>query len=1255
MMRKRNVIITTVLAFVASMMAGIMINQPAHAEMAEVAQKWIFSQYYHCLQGTELTKEINRNNHKSGEVASSIFPSMGNKSLDYSYLPSEGYFTSVGEESISCYQVLRGIDGKISGILEAAGASYDVTWDKLNKTDDVLNKLGYKSQNAEDVVSFKIIMNKHVDHRLDYYLNFMDTNYSEDLALGSATIQGTKGSDGHITWKVIESNLFNSLKVTIDTSNKLTVKFNTMDLFSGCDVSGDHTFNSIQLTDDVGETKKNILASVGNYYAAQECKKTIDIGSYHYFNNQFTTSADVDGLIDQGNGTIFTNDGSETTALKSLLSLGRGFSTLKLSEDERYNLYLWYLKAGISNLESSERLKCQKQSDNDSLDNGLQELHLKKGNEWYKYYVNLSNVDLNTAKYRDLKPGAEFTTISLQGIIDWMNSHNAKDFSDGSCDLPDSSKGISGTTVVPDIEEVDCWNAAGALGWILCPVIDFAQHTITAIYDSIVENFLEFRAEFLEISGDNAIYTAWQTFQSIANVGFVIVLLVVIFSQLTGIGIDNLGIKRILPKLIVAAVLINLSYLICMLFVDISNILGVGLNNMFSNIIVTIDGATVGGATGAAVLSTVMTAVVGAAVGALAFGAVAAGISGSVIVLPLVLGLIATLIGVLFFFILLGVRQALIIILIVVSPVAVACYMLPNTKSIFNKWLKLFEALLLLFPICGLIMGGSAFASDILMTMDTGFLGKLIAMLVGVVPFFFIPSLLKSSMAAAGNIGAKISGVGQAFSRGTRGKVANSQWAKDYQARSAAGIDRNGKQTALGKWRSNIASGKSRFSKVPGLKDMAARAQARGLINYEKMRDELDFASRPDLITSEAVARRFSRQQAAEDAKLVNSGDVNRTGDFKDSELTSADVLRDEKENKGTLTYDFMQAVDSGNEAAQYAIIERMLANGHHGAQSYRNILKALEMEGNTKALMTAAKAGKNSRHVGDLKGGARSVFDYINGVTNGDVIGADGKIKAGNTLDDYVSKTKFANMSEAQLFNTDNEELARQASYVNDIRTNYNQAVMEQEFGLGRSLTAEEQNQVLRKQFADGEEGDKQMQQYQSLISQAQKAYNNPRLRGQAKESRQNLVADIAGISQGQRTSQSINIPREDNSGNSGTSGNSQSAGGEGGKAVNGGSPSPSEDSSAINIDHSDSDNSTKQITGEQLQQMARQYNNQSGPTGRGNVSDEDLQRNIARLQRKQNPTLQESEMLNALYNEQGVRANIREANRDGQNNNQA
>ena len=1074
-----------------SVLAGIVFSITAYAASSQseaIKQKWIMTLYNQCFSDGLQNKNISvtGKDANSGAVADSVFNAGVGE--DKMYLPSAGFFSDKDGETISCQEAYKLALGYMGVAWE------DIVWGTTDLTTiaNMLSRSGYILQGdggkislnatvtpleSSDVGSADSVLSATVAGTTVYYVP------SSKIAPYSATL--TLNGDGS-KWKIGSRKDFASGFAKVK-NNVLTI-----DARQGNGGPIEEKDYTVQLSNSTNASYEALNSLIGQniFVTPNHCSHVSSLNAA-YCRVVFNSVSVLDGGE-------FVYDSS-----------GREKGEYMLTDDERYDLYYYYFSVVVPDEKESASCSGEK-------DDNMQEVHLKSNGKWVKYYFKKSDLPLERT-FKDIY-GGSVKDVTLDEIIQWFNQFPAEEKCDEDSDPDSPIDPASPIDIDPvDSDEVDCWNSAGALGYPLCPIIQFAQHTITAIYDSIVQNFLEFRAEFLDINGGGkSVYAAWQTFQSFANVIFVIVFLIVIFSQLTGIGIDNLGIKRVLPKLIIAAVLINLSYIICMIAVDISNILGVGLNNLFANIVVVKDLSDP--QTGAMVLSSVMQIVIGAAVGALAVGgAVAVGITGAAIVIPLVLGLISVLIGVLFFFILLGVRQALIIMLIVVSPVAVVCYMLPNTKTVFDKWLKLFEGVLMLFPICGLIMGGSAFASSILMTMDTGFLGHLIAMLVGVVPFFFIPTLLKGSMKAAGNIGAKISGVGQSFSRNTQGRVANSQWAKDYQARAAAGVKANGKETALGKWRGKIASGGSIYSKVPGLKNMAARSQARGMMNYERVKDELDLASRPDLITSEGDARRFKRSEAAVDSALASSGIADRPGDLtKDDFVDKEAGFNPETDNfkAGTLSNEAIEVANSNREdkdAALYAITERMLSQGHHGAESYRQVLQKLESQGNVSAIQTLAKAAKNSSHAKDLKSGARSTFDYINAVANGDVLETDGsgkltgKINAGHKISDYVNKTKFANMSEAQLFNTDKEELSRYAKMISAKREKFNQEVQKQNLTKGSA----EYQELYNKTFTE---------QDRALMSQAAKAYGNVRLRGQAKESSQNLVAEIAGIPAEQR-----------------------------------------------------------------------------------------------------------------------------------------
>lgn len=365
------------------------------------------------------------------------------------------------------------------------------------------------------------------------------------------------------------------------------------------------------------------------------------------------------------------------------------------------------------------------------------------------------------------QPYPYIVSITLEDVIKWFGEVDTSTLTD----VPAVGTSVSGGPEdegQPVTDDTDpCFTSSGSLGWIVCPVVNWLGDTLKSLYSQMVEPLLVAKSELFNGGDSSATYQAWEIFRNIANVMFVVLFLVVIFSQLTGFGIDNYGIKKILPKLIVAAVLINLSYIICQLAVDLSNIAGAGLNNLFisqAGQLSGLSGDFTSGEWFKHILNILLDALIVGGVTGVVLTVVGEGLLSGLI-LPLLMGLIVAFVAVVFFFALLGMRQAGVVVLVVVAPVAFACYMLPNTKKIFDRWLKIFQGLLLLYPICGLLVGGSTLASAILISGSTDFFVCMIGLLLMVVPFFFIPILLKSSFAAMGNIGAKISGFGKKFGK----------------------------------------------------------------------------------------------------------------------------------------------------------------------------------------------------------------------------------------------------------------------------------------------------------------------------------------------------------------------------------------------------------------------------------------------------------------------------------------------------------
>lgn len=355
-------------------------------------------------------------------------------------------------------------------------------------------------------------------------------------------------------------------------------------------------------------------------------------------------------------------------------------------------------------------------------------------------------------------------------------------------------------------EEADpCYSNSGALGWIFCPIITGLGDFLNDVYTTIIENFLAIDPQLLSMIGStgsqNGTYTAWNIFRNIANVILIIMLLVVVLSQLTGFGISNYGIKKSLPRIVALAIIINVSFIICQLAVDIANIIGYSLNDLLSSIAdqVVLGSGIAGGANG--IQDFLSYFLIGG--GALIAAGVAAAFAGWALIIPVLLVLLSGALAVIFLFLLLGVRQAIIVLLVALSPVIVVLFVLPNTQKLAQRGLRMFMMLLAIFPAAGLLVGGGYLASAILMStsasMDpgAGWLLEIIALALLVVPFFLLPLLIRSGFRAADGVLGMLSARGQGITANLKGRartgLKDSNLDKTLQTRAAnRSINRRG-------------------------------------------------------------------------------------------------------------------------------------------------------------------------------------------------------------------------------------------------------------------------------------------------------------------------------------------------------------------------------------------------------------------------------------------------------------------------------
>ena len=284
------------------------------------------------------------------------------------------------------------------------------------------------------------------------------------------------------------------------------------------------------------------------------------------------------------------------------------------------------------------------------------------------------------------------------------------------------------------------------IGWLVCPVMNFVAGINDAAY-SAISGFLDIKPTILSDGNNSGAKQGWDFFRNIANAIFAVIFLWIIFSQISNVGVSNYGIKKILPRLIIGALLVNLSYYLCQIFVDLSNILGHTLKDALESGAGEIGANSEATGLGSEIIAKIL------------------GLTGAGLFIALAVGLptlAAGFLAIMTVFIILVVRQAGIILLIAMSPIAFAAWLLPNTEDLFKKWMKMFRGLLLVFPIISLLYGAGKLAGAVLASNATvdpnnpDETMQLVALAATTMPLIATPFVLQNSLSSLGSIGAKI-------------------------------------------------------------------------------------------------------------------------------------------------------------------------------------------------------------------------------------------------------------------------------------------------------------------------------------------------------------------------------------------------------------------------------------------------------------------------------------------------------------------
>ena len=379
--------------------------------------------------------------------------------------------------------------------------------------------------------------------------------------------------------------------------------------------------------------------------------------------------------------------------------------------------------------------------------------------------------------------------------LKWMQEHKSAASSVASSTKKPSSEQLkpgepSGDGTTPKEEDQENCKI-DYIGWIVCPIVNTLASMSEGARARLINMLTVDAKSILGDISEGSVYSYWSKIRDYANILFVVFFLFVIYSQMTGYGLDNYGIKRMLPKLIVGVIVVNASFYICGLLVDLSNVVGSSAFNFVS----------------------------AAAVGDIPAGEWSNSDSGWInkiagLALALTVGYfaLATVISMLLFVVitavttifLLGVREAIIILCIVLSPLAFVAMIMPNTEGLYKKWWSAFKAALMVYPMVGLVYGASNLAARILgsgLDEKDIIMQSIVALLV-FAPLLIVPKLVRNAV--------EIIGIGGAIA-----------WANKKMNK---GRDRL--TDKVGKWRENKLT--SQFAKHRREKAQLRNAQIRG-------------------------------------------------------------------------------------------------------------------------------------------------------------------------------------------------------------------------------------------------------------------------------------------------------------------------------------------------------------------------------------------------------------------------------------------
>lgn len=321
------------------------------------------------------------------------------------------------------------------------------------------------------------------------------------------------------------------------------------------------------------------------------------------------------------------------------------------------------------------------------------------------------------------------------------------------------------TNTVEDYDS-NCRASLSPFGWVMCPLIQVA--------DMAYGGFLALVNKLLFYGSGNyntpAVKEIWRSFVVIANSVLVLLALVMIVSQIFSFEFFSAySVKKILPRLIIGAIMVQLSWVLCTLLIDITNAVGAGIYWLILSPFSKFDnGGTLitlrdifrfysGDTSGAAEMALSSVGALGMLVGVagVAYAALLPGVA-------IAIGLFAVgvVVGVVIAIFTLIVRQSLLVVLLAMAPLGIAFWILPGTNKLWNLWWGSFSKLLMMYPLIMILFASGTVAATIMAGTGDG-MGDLLAVISFYAPVFLIGATFKFAGTAMGAVAGYVAGTGK--------------------------------------------------------------------------------------------------------------------------------------------------------------------------------------------------------------------------------------------------------------------------------------------------------------------------------------------------------------------------------------------------------------------------------------------------------------------------------------------------------------